>query len=604
MMKQIDLDGGKSVKKKPIWLRVLLVILLFGVLAVGYEAWCTQNPYTLALKRQIKYEVLGMTTQREGKEIAGLEPGYSVTLYEDGVAVATPGDSAGDRKKVYEDGQVTRLVDYLAGCQVDLPRGMTFDFSCGPLYVNGENADCAVTISREKATYASKGEIISFELANLLPFLPIDRGVERHVNEYEWRFLLDEGWQQANAVTVTQERTDNVQLIHAVLQRPGDAQWDGYTYAVVYNNSREYLRLVFRYDSQNTQLRDAIDRMVCRTQMFDPVGEGQCRTDFRAERPDFWSEETSALYDRIVNSEGIRWGVFTKDIYTTGIQETVPQLEDELDYTFPVILSYLHYSDNQFPSDFMKQNWDNGRVVELTYQVTMNNNEDMFAYTPFLDLYRGELDEDIRAFARQAAAFGHPFLFRLNNEMNSDWTSYSGVVNLCDPQVYIAVWQRFYQIFREEGVDNCIWIYNPNDRNAPPSNWNDSLAYWPGNGYAQMLGVTGYNNGTYYTQWNEQWREFREIYDEVETLYAPHFGDFPWIITEFASSSIGGDKAAWMRDMFDRIEAYPNIKIAVWFSYADFDGDTPARPYWLDETPQTLEAFRQGVARIGVEGWD
>ena len=591
-------------KKKRIWLRVLAALFILGVIAVLYEAWRTQNPYTLALKRHVKYDLLGMTTENEKEETAGLTGDYTVTLYQDGQPVAGESDPGADRKKVYEDGRVTRLVDYLTGYQIDLPAGMEFDFSRSPLYVNGENEDYMVTISRETATYASAKEIITFELDNLFPFLPLERGVERHVDHYEWGFLLDEGWQRANGVSVTREELNGVPLIHAVLEDPGEARWDGYTYATVYDNSREYLRVVFRYDSGDPAVRDALSAMTASLRMFDPMGEGECRTDFEAVRPDFWSEETARLYDKIVNSEEVRWGVFTTDIYDTGIHETIPALEEQLDYTFPVILSYIHYSDNQFPTDFMQANWDNGRIVELTYQVTMNNNEDMFAYTPFLDIYRGELDGDIRAFARQAAEFGHPFLFRLNNEMNSDWTSYSGVVNLCDPEVYIAVWQRFYDIFREEGVDNCIWIYNPNDRNAPPSNWNDSLAYWPGNGYAQMLGVTGYNNGTYYTQWNEQWREFEEIYDEVWALYAPHFGDFPWIITEFASSSVGGDKAAWMDAMFDCIGDYENIKIAVWFSYADFDGDTPARPYWLDETPETLDAFRRGVAEHGVEGWD
>ena len=40
-------------------------------------------------------------------------------------------------------------------------------------------------------------------------------------------------------------------------------------------------------------------------------------------------------------------------------------------------------------------------------------------------------------------------------------------------------------------------------------------------------------------------------------------------------------------------------------SYADFDTrpgreGTAARPYWLDETPETLEAFRRGLA--GLQG--
>ena len=123
------------------------------------------------------------------------------------------------------------------------------------------------------------------------------------------------------------------------------------------------------------------------------------------------------------------------------------------------------------------------------------------------------------------------------------------------------------------------------------------MNYYPGNEYVQMLGVTGYNNGTYYTQWEEQWREFDTIYDEVQDLYTPVFSAFPWIITEFSSSSIGGDKVAWIEKMFDGIGSYSNIKIAVWFSAADYDGEgNVARPYWLDETEATTEAFRRRLA--------
>ena len=581
-------------KGRPLWQKVLLALLLLAAAAVVYECVRTQNPYTLAAKRYVKYELLGLSTVSESRETAGLD-GWEVTDYVDGAETDGGPDLERDSKRVYRTGGLTRLVNYQGGYQIDLPAGAEFDFTASPLYVKAVwGDDYGVTISREQATYASAKEIITFELDNLFPFLPLERGVEEHVDYYEFRFLLDEGWQQANGVTVTREDHGRLKLIHAVLENPGDARWDGYTYAVLYNDSREYLRIAFRYDARDTAFRDSIAGLLSTARMFDPVGQGAYTTDFAPTEPGFWSEETRALYQDICAGQDIRWGIFAQDIYETGIEERIPALEEKLDYTFPVVLSYVHFG-TAFPTAFMQDCWEQGRIVELTYQITENNNEDMYVHTPFLDVYRGLEDEEIRAFARAAAEFGHPFLFRLCNEMNSDWTSYSGVVNLCDPDVYIAVWQRFYRIFEEEGVDNCIWIYNPNDRNAPPSNWNDALAFYPGNEYVQMFGITGYNNGTYYTQWTEEWREFDAIYDEIWDHCSPHFSRFPWIITEFASSSVGGDKAAWITNMFEHIGDYPNVKIAVWFSYADFDGDTPARPYWLDETEETVAAFRDGL---------
>jgi hypothetical protein len=52
--------------------------------------------------------------------------------------------------------------------------------------------------------------------------------------------------------------------------------------------------------------------------------------------------------------------------------------------------------------------------------------------------------------------------------------------------------------------------------------------------------------------------------------------------------------------MFESIKDYKNIKLALWWSSADYDfSKSPpelARPYWLDETAATAEAFKKGVA--------
>ena len=588
-------------RKLPVWAISLLVLVGVGLLACVWEFASSQNPYLLPVKRALKYELLGMNPISQGARTAGLAQGYTTQHYGDGQA-ADNLEGATDRKSVYEDGTVTRLVNELDGYLLDFPVGTEFDFTLSPLFTRALGDGFDATISRETATYNGIGDVIRFELSTFLPFLFQDSSVREHVEHYEYRFLLNQSWQENNRVQVERWTDENgVDFISAVLQEPGDAAYDGYLYATVYTGSREYLRVMCRYNSEDAILMEQLSQAIGSMEVFDPTGQGVYATQYTPVLPQNWTQETAQLYADIAGGEQLRWGIFTQDIYGKGMEETVPQLEQALDYTFDVILSYVPLNTD-FPTEFMEENRLRGRIVELTFQVTDNNNMDMFARSPMLDLYRGELDGEIRAFARQAADWGHPFLFRVNNEMNSDWTSYGGVVNLADPQLFVSVWQRIYRIFQEEGVDNCIWIFNPNDRNAPPSKWNDSLAYCPGAEYFQMLGVTGYNNGTYYTQWNEQWREFDVIYDEIQEIYLPHFSQYPWIITEFASSSIGGDKVAWIENMFAHIGDYPNLKIAVWFSYADFDGETAARPYWLDETPETLEAFRKGLERIQDAG--
>jgi len=57
--------------------------------------------------------------------------------------------------------------------------------------------------------------------------------------------------------------------------------------------------------------------------------------------------------------------------------------------------------------------------------------------------------------------------------------------------------------------------------------------------------------------------------------------------------------------MFDVMPKYDNIKIAVWFCSVDYDfrydieDNIIARPYLLDETPETAEAFSKGLKESG-----
>jgi len=286
-------------------------------------------------------------------------------------------------------------------------------------------------------------------------------------------------------------------------------------------------------------------------------------------------------------------------MYFSGINETIPALEERIGKPFEVVLMY-HQLGGPLELEGMKQAARQGKIIELTIQVSHENNEDVYGYTPMFDLISGLKDHQLRAMAAQLKEYKEPILFRLNNEMNSDWTSYSGIITLSDPELYILAWQHVYQVFYQEGVRNLIWVFNPNDRNYPPSNWNDFTCYWPGDGYVHMIGVTGYNTGDYYRSLvGESWREFSAIYDDIQRKYEPIFGKYPWIITEFASSSYGGDKARWIDRMFQALPKYKNIKVAVWWSYADYDlrpgkEHIAARPYFLDETDTTLEAFARG----------
>ncbi len=575
------------------------VIIFLAVSFVGFYRW--QDPTALHIKKYIKYNILHMLPRSSEGEIDGLEGRIRTALYVEGKKTTDIDyDESKSMERAYWGRNRTRLYAYTEGYTMDFPPKTQFDVSRCASYITAVGDGFCFTVSLEHSPYMELTEEMTNGLDEYAPEFPYEDGVDQYIGFYQCRFLLNDRWQKNNSVIVTPVETFDAcghkgYVFHSVIDGVTSGEYDAYSYLFVRLEDQEFLRVIVKYDKANTELRDSLTSLFDYFYLFEPVGESLSLTDYAPVIPENWSEETDELYHQICESEEIRWGIYVDDISNTGIQNKVPELEEKLEYPFDVILTYVH-ATQAFPKELMETCWENGKIVELTYQLTENNNSDLTAHSIMLDLYRGEGYDAVRNFAREARLFRHPFLLRLCNEMNSDWTSYGGINNMADPELFVNVWRNIYEIFEEEQVDNCIWVFNPNDRNCPPSHWNEGCNYYPGNEYVQIYGITGYNNGTYYAKWAEEWREFDTIYDAIEEKSTPMFERFPWMITEFASSSIGGDKAAWITHMFEEIDNYPNIKIAVWFSSADYDVDgTVARPYWLDETPETLDAFRKGL---------
>jgi hypothetical protein len=266
-------------------------------------------------------------------------------------------------------------------------------------------------------------------------------------------------------------------------------------------------------------------------------------------------------------------------------------IEQQLGHKFRVLLSYI-LIDERWTYEILEQAYAEGRLVELTLQLAPPDGNPSAAFV--YDVLNGQYDAKLRGIARDIAKFGHPVIFRLNNEMNGDWVIYSGYFTSEDAEIFRATWRYVYEIFSREGATNALWVWNPHDRSFPNFRYNQSVMYDPGSQFFDIVGITGYNNGTYYP--NEKWRTFDDIYAPVYAEYLQLFPGKPFMITEFASSTIGGDKAAWVKDMMSRLPAYPKIKVAVWWNGVDRnDEGRPARPYRL-EGDEVMATFREGLS--------
>jgi len=204
----------------------------------------------------------------------------------------------------------------------------------------------------------------------------------------------------------------------------------------------------------------------------------------------------------------------------------------------------------------------------------------------------GQDDAALQQFAQAAAATGLPFFLRLDNEMNGEWDPWSAFQWGKDTDIYTAVWKHVYGIFQQAGATNAVWIWNPNNDNLPAYRWNDAPLYYPGDQYVDWVGLTAYNLGT--GQDGSAWRSFTDAFGPAYASDQRLFPTKPLIITEFASNDQGGDKAAWIQDMFAALPQFPAIRYAVWW-----DANQGALDYALNQPPAALDAFRAGLQASG-----
>jgi hypothetical protein len=156
-----------------------------------------------------------------------------------------------------------------------------------------------------------------------------------------------------------------------------------------------------------------------------------------------------------------------------------------------------------------------------------------------------------------------------------------------------------YGFFERAGARNVIWVWNPNGKSFPDFTWNDALMYYPGDDYVDVVGLTAYNTGNFYS--GETWKSFAELYDNIYYSYLEKY-DKPFMITEFASAVLGGDKNQWVSDMFTHIRYYDRIKVAVWWDGADYDANGGiARNYFIDDPSILVETFRRNLRGASVD---
>jgi hypothetical protein len=205
------------------------------------------------------------------------------------------------------------------------------------------------------------------------------------------------------------------------------------------------------------------------------------------------------------------------------------------------------------------------------------------------DVISGRYDSFIRSFATAAKNWGHPFFLRFNWEMNGNWFPWSEGVNGNKSGEYVAAWRHVHDIFTSVGASNVSWVWCPN------VDWNNNLAglrsMYPGDAYVDWTGLDGYNWGTNPAH-PSSWKTFGQIFQSSYRYITEVVSTTrPMMIGEVASSEYGGSKAAWIREMLNKLPSeYPKIRALLWFDKFDDNMDWP-----VETSSSASAAFAQGL---------
>jgi len=110
-------------------------------------------------------------------------------------------------------------------------------------------------------------------------------------------------------------------------------------------------------------------------------------------------------------------------------------------------------------------------------------------------------------------------------------------------------------------VTNVTWSWSAN---VPYEGSTPLAALYPGDAYVDRVGLDGYNWGT--TQAWSSWQAFGDV-------FGPGVAELRLVSTRpvhvdetAAPEGAGGDKAAWITDMWGWLDAHPEVRGITWFS--------------------------------------
>ena len=270
--------------------------------------------------------------------------------------------------------------------------------------------------------------------------------------------------------------------------------------------------------------------------------------------------------------------------YPQPTKENVQAFQDLQGYHLDLISQFIIFDVNDW--EHTKQYADvakeNGSTLVITWMPNGHTAQ---------GIVDGDADDYIRDYAKGVKSYGEELWLRPLHEANGDWYDWGvGKKDAGNTDANVAeAFRHIVNIFREENVTNVKWVWTTNSSNQ--GSGTTFTGNYPGDDYVDYISIDGYNWGKSqdWSNWQSFTQVFRASYKALENINKPLF------IAEISSSELGGDKAAWITDMFEQFKGeFSRVFAVMWFSQSkDYEGD-----WALNTSDAAVEAWKAGVASM------
>lgn len=201
---------------------------------------------------------------------------------------------------------------------------------------------------------------------------------------------------------------------------------------------------------------------------------------------------------------------------------------------------------------------------------------------------RGSQDKNLRKLGKATKKLKIAPIIRPMPEMNTPWYPWSGTVNKNNAKKYRAAFKRVRKQLKRGGGKRLKVMWAPYVRSFPDKPSNTMANYFPGPAAVDLVGVSGYNFGTFKTfTWAEPYDLFRVAYRDISSLSTK-----PFWIAETASTNKGGNKALWMSRLGKLQSKFPRLRGVVWYDVKERNGD-----FRIRQNKRTSRTFKAMLRR-------